>query len=74
MLLTTPRRLQQLAQNGIIPRAVRGRYELPGAVQAYVRHLATMAERAEVDGSAVMAARARLLEARAQAAEARRGS
>jgi hypothetical protein len=70
MLLVTAGRLQVLAREGIIPRAVRGRYELEPVVRAYVAHLAARVARAEVDGSAVVAARARLLEARARAAEA----
>ncbi len=35
----TPRRIQQLAKEGIIPKAARGRYPLLGAVQGYVRYL-----------------------------------
>jgi hypothetical protein len=36
MLLTTASRLQVLAREGIIPRAVRGRYELEPVVQGYI--------------------------------------
>ena len=35
----TPRRVWQLAREGIIPRGARGRYDLVACVQAYVRHL-----------------------------------
>lgn len=33
------RRVQQLAKEGVIPRAERGRYELVPAVQGYIRYL-----------------------------------
>ena len=39
MLLLTPRRLQQLATEGIIPKAARGRYELAPVIQAYINYL-----------------------------------
>lgn len=39
LLLLTPRRVQQLSAEGIIPRAERGRYELAPAVQGYIRFL-----------------------------------
>lgn len=35
----TPRRVQQLAKDGIIPKAQRGAYSLPGAVHGYVKFL-----------------------------------
>jgi phage terminase Nu1 subunit (DNA packaging protein) len=35
----TPRRLQQLAQAGVIPRIARGKYDLPQAVQAHAAWL-----------------------------------
>ena len=35
----TERRVQQLAREGIIPKAERGKYELIGAVQGYVKYL-----------------------------------
>ena len=35
----TERRVQQLAKEGIIPKAERGKYELIGAVQGYVKYL-----------------------------------
>jgi phage terminase Nu1 subunit (DNA packaging protein) len=35
----TERRVQQLAKDGIIPRAERGKYDLIGAVQGYIKYL-----------------------------------
>ena len=58
LLLLTPRRVQQLTQEGIIPRAERGRYELAPAVQGYIRYLQDRHLGAEGDegGDATMAA------------------
>lgn len=39
LLMLTERRVQQLAKDGVIPKAERGRYELAPAVQAYIRFL-----------------------------------
>lgn len=39
LLLLTDRRVQQLAKEGVIPKADRGRYELAPAVQGYVRYM-----------------------------------
>lgn len=39
LLLITPRRVQQLAKEGVIPRATPGEYELAPAVQGYVKYL-----------------------------------
>lgn len=39
LLDITPRRLQQLAKEGFIPKAARGKYPLIGAVQGYIRYL-----------------------------------
>ena len=36
LLLLTPRRIQQLVREGVLPRSERGRYELVPVVQAYV--------------------------------------
>lgn len=35
----TPRRVQQLAKDGVIPKPQRGQYSLPGAVHGYVKFL-----------------------------------
>ena len=39
LLMLTDRRVQQLVQEGHLPKAERGRYELVPVVQAYVRYL-----------------------------------
>lgn len=39
MLGITDRHLRRLANEGIIPKATRGRYPLTGCVQGYIRHL-----------------------------------
>src|SRR3954453_6727073 len=62
LLDLTPRRVQQLSAEGVIPRAQRGRYELVPAVQGYIRFLRGHAQAREADP----AARAR----KAEAAEA----
>ena len=40
----TPRRVQQLAQEGVIPKADRGKYPLVPCVQGYIRYLKDRAE------------------------------
>ena len=42
VLMITPRRLRQLAADGLIPKATRGRYPMKGCVQAYIRYLQTI--------------------------------
>lgn len=39
LLGITPRRLQQLANDGFVPRSDRGQYPLIGSVQGYIRYL-----------------------------------
>lgn len=39
LLLLTPRRVQQLASEGHLPKTGRGKYELAPTVQAYIRYL-----------------------------------
>lgn len=41
----TERRIQQLASDGIIPKATRGNYELIGSVQGYIRFLRNAVEK-----------------------------
>jgi hypothetical protein len=41
LLNVTPRRVQQLANDGIIPRASRGNYSLIGCVRGYIKFLQT---------------------------------
>lgn len=39
LLMMTPRRVQQLTADGVIPKTDRGRYEVVGAVQGYIKYL-----------------------------------
>lgn len=39
LLMLSPRRVQQLTADGVIPRAERGRYEIAPAVQGYIKYL-----------------------------------
>ncbi len=39
LLMITDRRLRQLAQEGLVPKATRGRYPLVGCVQSYIKYL-----------------------------------
>ena len=39
ILNLTERRVQQLAHEGIIPKAERGKYDLIGCVRAYIKYL-----------------------------------
>ena len=39
LLLMSERRVQQLSREGVIPKGARGRYELVGAVQGYIRFM-----------------------------------
>lgn len=44
LLNLTPRRVQQLANEGVIPKAAHGRYPLVGAVRGYVTYLQAQAK------------------------------
>lgn len=68
LLDLTPRRVNQLVNEGVIPRAERGRYELVPAVQGYIRYLKTKAINADVSTEDSEHKR-RLLKARADIAE-----
>lgn len=39
LLMLTPRRVNQLAQQGVIPKEAEGKYEMIGAVQGYISYL-----------------------------------
>jgi phage terminase Nu1 subunit (DNA packaging protein) len=69
LLMLTDRRVQQLAKEGHIPRAERGRYELVPAVQGYVRYLRDRAINGDVGEGGEASDRARLIKARADIAE-----
>lgn len=68
LLDLTPRRVQQLVDEGVFPRAKRGHYELVPVVRGYVRHLRERAAAHEMSGE-YGAHRARLTKARAAIAE-----
>ena len=69
LLLLTERRVQQLAKEGHIPRAERGRYELVPAVQGYIRYLRDRAINGDVGPDGEASDKARLMKARADIAE-----
>jgi len=65
----TPRRVQQLAAEGTIPRAARGQYELVPAVKAYIKYLKDRAINADVTDGEEGDHKRRLVKARADIAE-----
>ena len=68
LLILTPRWVQHLAREGVIPKSERGRYELVPAVQGYIRYLRDRAIGADLpDGGGDH--KIRLLKARADIAE-----
>jgi phage terminase Nu1 subunit (DNA packaging protein) len=69
LLVLTPRRVQQLTKEGVLPKAERGRYELAPVVQAYVKYLRDRNIGAEDPAADIGAFRARLVKAKARAAE-----
>lgn len=44
LLLLDPRRIQQMAKEGILPKSDRGKYDLVACVQGYVRYLREQAK------------------------------
>ena len=69
LLMLTPRRLQQLATEGIIPKVERGRYELAPVVQAYIHYLRERAVPGAMNVVSIDEARQRKLLADARLAE-----
>lgn len=69
LLDITPRRVNQLASEGIIPKADRGRYELVPVVRAYVKYLRDKSVNADVGVDSFSHQRARLTKIRADLAE-----
>src|SRR3972149_9929233 len=70
LLDLTPRRVQHLANEGVIPKAEKGRYELVPAVRGYIRYLRDRAIGADaLPDESARASRARLLKAQAEAQE-----
>ena len=69
LLMLTPRRLQQLATEGIIPKVERGRYELAPVIQAYIHYLRERAVPGAMNVVSIDEARQRKLLADARLAE-----
>lgn len=69
LLMLTERRVQQLAGEGVIPKADRGRYALAPAVQGYVRYLKDRSVGGDVGSDDIGTSKARLIKARARTAE-----
>ena len=69
LLDISPRRVQQLSSDGVIPRASRGKYELVPAVQGYIRFLRDRAINADVNEGEEGDHKRRLMKARADIAE-----
>ena len=70
LLDLSPRRVYQLANEGVIPRAEKGRYELVPAVRGYIRYLRDRAIGVgALPEDAARACRARLIKAQAEAQE-----
>lgn len=65
----TERRVQQLAKEGVIPKAERGKYELVGSVRGYVKYLQERAEGRGVAPQDLHTERARLVKAQADKTE-----
>ena len=69
LLLLTPRRLQQLVTEGVIPKVERGRYELAPVVQAYIQYLRERSVPGQMNVVSLDEARQRKLAADAKLAE-----
>lgn len=69
LLDLTPQRVNQLVNQGIIPRAERGRYELVPVVRAYIHFLRDRKIQGDVHGDDYSTYRTRLTKARAEMAE-----
>ncbi len=70
LLDLTIRRVYQLTNEGVIPRAEKGRYELVPAVQGYIRYLRDRAIGSDaLPDEAARTSRARLIKAQAEAQE-----
>lgn len=72
LLEMTPRRLQQLAKEGVVPVAIKGRYEMIGCVQGYIKYLRARAVGTELTSEAFTQQRARKTAATADMAEMER--
>lgn len=67
----TERRIQQLAKDGIIPKAARGKYPLIGTIKGYVKYLQerSLAQVTDYSDSDIRAQKLRLTKAQADAQE-----
>ena len=69
LLLLTPRRLQQLVTEGVVPKVERGRYELAPVIQAYIHYLRERTLPGTINVVSLDEARQRKLSADARLAE-----
>ena len=69
LLMISERRVQQLAQEGTIPKAERGRYELAPTVQGYIRYLQERSVHSDASTIDYAVEKARLTKAQADLAE-----
>lgn len=69
LLMVSERRVQQLAQEGVIPKADRGRYELVPTVQGYIRYLQERSVHSDASTIDYAVEKARLTKAQADLAE-----
>jgi phage terminase Nu1 subunit (DNA packaging protein) len=69
LLDLTERRVNQLAKDGVLPKAARGRYELVPVVRAYISYLRDRAVNSDVGPDDYAAQRTRLTKAKADMAE-----
>lgn len=69
ILNLTPRRVQQLVKEKIIPKAVHGEYELFGCIKGYIMYLQERTSGREVTTADAHAERTRLLKAQADKTE-----
>lgn len=70
LFLLTPRHVQRLTNEGVIPRAARGQYEFIPALHGYIRYLRDRAIGADaLPDESARASRARLIKAQAEAQE-----
>lgn len=69
LLNLTERRVQQLAKEGVIPKALRGEYNLVGCVQGYIRYLQEEARQGGGGDDELKLHKTRMLAAKANIAE-----
>ncbi|SMX27281.1 hypothetical protein TRP8649_01384 [Pelagimonas phthalicica] len=70
LLKLTPRRVQQLAEEGVIPKSARGKYKITEAVQGYIGYLQTKVQAPQGESkNALNEARVRKTVAEAEIAE-----